>query len=282
MTGILAAELLKLRKRWGIRILALIFILVVVLLTYVLTYVIYKNPPPNFRESLPKGTTPADLIRELYPQNFHRIALSSVNGLGSAIAIILGVLATGSEYGWGTLKTIFTQKPSRATVFVGKFLALVIVALVFGLLLMVAAAASSLVLGLLDGQYSHWPDAAVILQATGALWLILLLWTMFGVLLAVLFQQSALAIGVGLVYGFVVEGLVFGLFGRSGGILTDIEKGFPGANATALTEHFGQAVSRFSTPAPLVSVTQAVVVLSAYMLAFLLVSTLLTVRRDLT
>lgn len=282
MLGILSAELLKLRKRWGIRILAIIFILVVVLLTYVLTYVIYKNPSANFRESLPKGTTPSDLIRGLYPQNFHRIALSSVNGLGSAIAIILGVLAVGSEYGWGTLKTIFTQKPSRATVFLGKFFALLITALVFGLLLMAAAAASSLVLGLIDGHYNQWPDPAVIVQATGALWLILLLWTMFGVLLAVLFQQSALAIGVGLVYGFIVEGLIFGLFGRSGGILTDIEKGFPGANATALTDHFGQAVSRFATASPLVGITQAVLVLSAYTLAFLLVSMAVTSRRDLT
>lgn len=282
MLGILSAELLKLRKRWAIRILAIIFVLVVVLLTYVLTYVIYKNPPPNFRESLPKGTTTADLIRELYPQNFHRIALSSVNGLGAAIAIILGVLAVGSEYSWGTLKTIFTQKPSRTTVFVGKFVSLVITALVFALLLMAVAAGSSLVLGLIDGHYNQWPDPAVIVQAAGALWLILLVWTMFGVLLAVLFQQSALAIGVGLVYGFVVEGLIFGLFGRSGGILTDIEKAFPGANATALTDHFGQGVSRLSTTAPLVSVTQAILTLLAYALAFLLISNVLTSRRDLT
>jgi ABC-2 type transport system permease protein len=282
MLGILSAELLKLRKRWGIRILAIIFILIVVLLTYVLTYVIYKNPPPNFRESLPRGTTPADLVRELYPQNFHRIALSSVNGLGSAIAIILGVLAAGSEYSWGTLKTIFTQKPSRATVFTGKFFALVTTALVFGLLLMAAAAASSVVLALIDGHLNQWPDPAVIVQATGALWLILLMWTMFGVLLAVLFQQSALAIGVGLVYGFVVEGLIFGLFGRSGGILTDIEKAFPGANATAITDHFGQGVSRFANATPLVGITQAVLVLSVYTLVFLLVSMAVTIRRDLT
>src|SRR2546427_652880 len=80
MGGSFAAELLKLPKRWAIRILAIMFVLIVVLLTYVLTYAIYKHPPPNFQQSLPKGTTTADLIRGLYPQNFHRIALSSSTG----------------------------------------------------------------------------------------------------------------------------------------------------------------------------------------------------------
>jgi ABC-2 type transport system permease protein len=279
MRGSFSAELLKLRKRWAIRILAIIFVLIVVLLTYVLSYVIYKNPPPNFQSGLPRGTTLADLIKTLYPANFHRIALSSVNGLGSAIAIILGVLAAGSEYGWGTLKTVFTQKPGRVAVSLARFLALLVVTLVFALLLMVAAAGSSVVIALIDGKLGGWPDPLVILEATGSLWLILIVWTMFGVMLAVIFQQSALAIGIGLVYGFVVEGLVFGLFGRNPS-LQNIEKAFPGANATALADAFGQ-VTRFQDATPLVSAGQAVAVLTAYTLAFLAISTFLIARRDL-
>jgi ABC-2 type transport system permease protein len=279
MLGSFSAELLKLRKRWAIRILAIIFVLIVVLLTYVLSYVIYKNPPPRFESGLSRGTTVADLIKTLYPANFHRIALSSVNGLGSAIAIILGVLAAGSEYGWGTLKTVFTQKPGRAMVALARFGALLVVTLVFALLLMLAAAASSVVISLLDGKLGGWPGAFVILEATGSLWLILMVWTMFGVMLAVIFQQSALAIGIGLVYGFVIEGLVFGLFGRNPS-LQNIEKAFPGANATALADAFGQA-TRLQAAAPLVSAGQAVALLTAYILVFLVISTSLTAWRDL-
>jgi ABC-2 type transport system permease protein len=279
MLGSFSAELFKLRKRWAIRILAIIFVLIVVLLTYVLSYVIYKNPPPNFQSGLPRGTTLADLIKTLYPANFHRIALSSVNGLGSAIAIILGVLAAGSEYGWGTLKTVFTQKPGRITVSVARFLALLVVTLAFAILLLLAAAASSVVIALLDGKLGGWPEPLVILEAAGSLWLILIVWTMLGVMLAVIFQQSALSIGIGLVYGFVVEGLVFGLFGRNPS-LQNIEKAFPGANATALADAFGQ-VSRFQNSSPLVGVAEAVAVLTAYTLVFLVVSTVLISRRDL-
>jgi ABC-2 type transport system permease protein len=279
MLGSFRAELLKLRKRWAIRILAILFVLIVVLLTYVLSYVIYKNPPPNFQSGLPRGTTLADLIKTLYPANFHRIALSNVNGLGSAIAIILGVLAVGSEYGWGTLKTVFTQRPSRTTVALARFGALLVVTLAFAILLMLASAASSVVIALIDGKLGGSPDPLVILESTASLWLILVVWTLFGVMLAVIFQQSALAIGIGLVYGFVVEGLVFGLFGRNPS-LQNIEKAFPGANATALADAFGQA-TRFQPATPLVGVTQAVAMLAAYTFAFLVISTFLTARRDL-
>jgi ABC-type transport system involved in multi-copper enzyme maturation permease subunit len=278
-----SAELLKLRKRWAIRVLAIIFILIVVLLTYLLTYVIYKNPPPRFAESLPKGTTPASLIQALYPQHFYRMALANANGLGSSIAIILGVLVMGSEYGWGTLKTIFTQRPSRLTVFAAKFLAVVVVSLLFAVLVMAAAAISSTVLALLDGQSLQWSDPLTIVEATGALWLILVVWTGFGVMLSVVFQQSTLAIGIGMVYGFVVEGLVFGIFG-SNPTLRDIEKAFPGANATALTDAFGQAVrGRFggASQAALVDPAQAVIVLMAFIFAFLVISSVLVTRRDL-
>src|SRR5258708_35505356 len=113
MLGSLSAELLKIRKRWAIRILVVIFVLVLVLLSYVLSYTIYKNPPPRFGENLPRGTTIADLLSGLYPPNFHRVALSGAGGLGAPIAIILGVLAAGSEDGWGTCKTSFTREASR-------------------------------------------------------------------------------------------------------------------------------------------------------------------------
>ncbi len=280
MLGSLSAELLKIRKRWAIRILVVIFVLVLVLLSYVLSYTIYKNPPPRFGENLPRGTTIADLLSALYPPNFHRVALSGAGGLGAAIAIILGVLVAGSEYGWGTYKTIFTQKPSRLTVWLAKFVALVLVSLFLAVLVMVAAAVTSAVLASIDGQALSWPDAWTVVRATGAEWLILVVWTGFGVLLAVLSQQSALAIGIGLVYVLVVEGIIFGIFG-SNPTLQNFEKFFPGANVTALADAFGPPIrGRFGGRPALVDPTQAVIVLVAFAAAFLVISSVLIVRRD--
>jgi len=187
----------------------------------------------------------------------------------------------GSEYGWGTLKTIFTQKPSRLTVFGGQFLALSVVTLIFTLLLMTAAAASSFTLALVDGQSAQWPDPIVMVGAAGAIWLILEMWTLFGVLLSVLFQQSAMAMGIGLVYSFVVEGLIFGLFG-SNPTLQNLEKFFPGANATGLADAFGKTASARVTTAALMGTTEALLVLVAFAVAFLVISAGLTNRRDYT
>ncbi len=281
MLGSLSAELLKIRKRWAIRSLVVIFVLILVLLSYVLPYTIYKNPPPRFGQDLPRGTTLANLLSALYPPNFHRVALSGAGGLGSAVAIILGVLAAGSEYGWGTYKTIFTQKPSRLTVWLAKSLALVVVSLFLAVVAMGAAAATSAVLATLDGQTMSWPDAWTVFKATAAEWLILVVWTGFGVVLAVLSQQSALAIGIGLVYGFVVEGIIFGLFGTNP-TLQNFEKFFPGANVTALADAFGPPIrGRFGGGrAALVEPTQAVIVLVAFAAAFLVISSILIVRRD--
>ena len=52
---------------------------------------------------------------------------------GGAIVMILGALAVGSGYGWGTWKTVYTQGPSRAAAFGGTLLTLLV--LVAGLVL---------------------------------------------------------------------------------------------------------------------------------------------------
>jgi hypothetical protein len=168
------------------------------------------------------------------------------------------------------------------TVWLAKFFALLVVSLALAVLVMLVAAATRAVLASIDGQALNWPDAMTIIRATGAEWLILTVWTGFGVALAVICQQSALAIGIGLVYGFVVEGIIFGLFGTNP-TLENFEKFFPGANVTALTDAFGPPIpGRLGGGrAALVDPTQAVIVLVAFVLAFLVVSGVLIVRRDL-
>src|SRR5438046_2240179 len=47
-----------------------------------------------------------------------------------ALALVLGALVTGSEYGWGTVKVQLTQRPSRAAMMTGQALALAVAALI--------------------------------------------------------------------------------------------------------------------------------------------------------
>ena len=51
----------------------------------------------------------AQLKTTLYPINFVKQSLQGVGILGGALALILGALAVGSEFGWGTVKTVSTN-----------------------------------------------------------------------------------------------------------------------------------------------------------------------------
>jgi ABC-2 type transport system permease protein len=282
VSGSLAAELLKLRKRWAIRILVVLFVLIVAGLQYLLPYAIYKNPPPNFGGDLPRGTTIADLIRTLETGNFQRVALQSMSGLGGAIAIILGVLVAGSEYSWGTIRTVMAQRPGRVAVVAGKLTALALLTLLFTVVLMGAAALCSVAVAATEHADFAWADVATIGKAVLAGWLILSMWALFGVALAVLFRQTALPIGIGLIYAIVLEGIIFALFG-SNATLQNIEKAFPGANAGALVATFGSGVRGLRTQGiagPSVDPTQAVFVLLGYAIVFAAIAVLAVRQRD--
>src|SRR5260370_16768496 len=73
---------------------------------------------------------------------------------------------------------------------------------------------------------------------------------MFGLALATLFQQSALAIGLGLAYALVVEVLIFGLLaGVGGGFVEQVQQWFPLANTGYPVHPFGSLRVR-GVPSP--------------------------------
>jgi len=90
-----------------------------------------------------------------------------------------------------------------------------------------------------------------------------------------------MAMGIGLVYGFVVEGLIFGLFGNNP-TLQNFEKFFPGANVTGLIASFGQTVATRAGQPVLMGTTEALLVLFAFLAIFLAISAAATNRRDYT
>jgi ABC-type transport system involved in multi-copper enzyme maturation permease subunit len=205
--------------------------------------------------------------------------------LGGVLALILGVLTVGSEYGWGTLKTILTQRPGRLEIFLAKFIAVAATLAVFAVLNMAAAAAMSVLLGLIDQQSLAFPDVLQILAGLGTTWLIWNWYATFGAFLAYWFRQSALAIGIGLAYLLVVESLIFGVLGQVGGtILQTVEKFLPGPNAMALIQSFGSATPAVaqSVPKPIAGAWQATMVLLLYLLAAMVASAILLRNRDVT
>src|SRR6202163_2588387 len=233
-------ELFKIVRRPGVWVLVILLLALALLLGYVVSYLFDTYGSGAASQGLPKGTTLKDFKVGLYPENFVKGTFSTWGALGGVFALIVGVLVQGSEYGWGTMKTLYTQRYGRLTMLFGKVGALAVVVFVMVIALFAVDAASSTVVALIDGKTISYPDATTTVKAIVACFLIFGFWAMFGLALATLFQQSALAIGLGLAYGLVVEVLIFGLLGGLGGdIVKQIQQWFPVANTTYLTESFG-------------------------------------------
>jgi ABC-2 type transport system permease protein len=96
---------------------------------------------------------------------------------------MLGVF--GSEYGWDTLRTLFTQRPGRLQVLAAKLAALAIALVPFVLALFAAGAVASYVIAQLEDAPVSWPSAWLLVRAIAAGWLILAVWGALGVLLGV-------------------------------------------------------------------------------------------------
>jgi ABC-type transport system involved in multi-copper enzyme maturation permease subunit len=280
LRGAIAGEGLKMLRRPAVYVLGLIMLAILILLFYLVAWFFLTYPLPGTR--FPAGVTAAELKKALYPANMVREALGNASVLGGVLALILGVLSVGSEYGWGTLKTLLTQRPARLDVFAAKFVAVAGTLAVFAVLNMAAAAVVSVLLALVDHQSLAFPDPVQIVAGLGATWLIWNWYAAFGGFLAYLFKQSALAIGLGLAYLLVVESIVFGLLGQVGGTVTqNIEKFFPGPNASGLIQSFGSATAASQgTPAPIAGAGQATIVVSLYLLSTLVAGALLLRKRD--
>ena len=236
-------------------------------------------------QGLPEGVTLADLKITLYPANFVRETLQQWNLLGGVFALIVGVLLQGSEYGWGTVKTLYTQHDGRLAMLFGKLGTLVVIVVVMVIGIFAVDAVASAAAATLDGKSIDFPAATEILKGVAALILIYVFWAGFGFVLATAFRQSAMAIGIGLAYALVVEGLIFG-FG--GGLLGDwvkkVQEWFPIANTGYLTDAFGTITIRGlqSAVKPYADATHAISVLLIYVVAFVAISAVLLRRRDVT
>lgn len=132
---------------------------------YAFAWVQYQFPAKNFHNDL--GLTPAQLKVALYPVNFVKNALGGVTILGSILSLILGALAVGSEFGWGTVKTIYTQRPSRLQALAGQIGAVSVIVAILVVAFYALAALCSWAVIAIDGKAVVWPAAIDILKALG-------------------------------------------------------------------------------------------------------------------
>jgi ABC-2 type transport system permease protein len=281
LAGCVSAEALKLRRRASTWILAVILFLYVVVLSYLVLFAVFKSAPASSLRG--SGLRSEDLMAMLYPEHLAPYVLQLLGGIGAAVALILGALAASSEYDWRTLRTLLTLGPGRLTILGAKVVLLAALTLLLAAGILAGAILASLLVAGLQGHAGGWPGAAELLRAALAAWLVLAVWTGFGFALGILLRQTGMAIGIGLVWAIVVEGLILNLLPAATWV-KDLRRVFPGANATALAQSFGALPTAKASPTTGLGVgaAQATLVLAGWLLVFLAVSAVAFWRRDVS
>jgi ABC-type transport system involved in multi-copper enzyme maturation permease subunit len=284
MIASIRAELLRL-GRWPVTwVLCGTWLVLNLTFGYVFNYLSYNSTSGTVGPGAGGASGPA-LLAQMMPD---RAPITMVEGLpmfGGALVLILGALAVGSGYGWGTWKTIFTTGQRRSTALGGTLGALGII--------LVGLIATTFVLDLLtafgiataESQPVTWPSLVDSAQGLGAGLLIGAAWLAMGALLGTLTRGPALAVGLGLVWSLVVENLLRGVASLLGPVeaVTNV---LPGTAAGSLAGALGAAAQNQPNGTPgvqtVLSGTAALLLLGGYLVAFLAASLTLTARRDLT
>jgi ABC-type transport system involved in multi-copper enzyme maturation permease subunit len=277
-------EMFKTVRRPAVWVCIVVLLGVAVTLEYGLLWLIATHPPANAGRQLPAGLTFASLKTALYPSNFVGYTLTQLNVLGGVLVLIVGVLLQGSEYGWSTVKTLYTQRDGRVVMLAGKLGALAVVTLVMVVALFAVTAIASSAAAILDGKPLDFPAVSEIAKGLAAMYLIFGFWALFGLMLSTLFRQSAMAIGLGLAYGLVIEDIIFGVIDAlAPDTINPIRQWFPVTNGGYLAASFPRArVLENAAATPYADATHAVLVLLAYVVVFAGITAYLVRRRDVT
>lgn len=279
MFGSYSAELLKLCKRGAVWVLGGAALALSMTFGYLLPYLGYVTGDEN---QTTQGIPPEQVLASVLPQAVVTNTIGGFAIFAGALALVLGALVVGGEYGWGTLKMLLTQRPRRLTVLAAQLLALATALAGWVLAILAASTAAGVAIAAAEGVAMTWPDATEFATGLAGGWLVLIVWGLAGALLATVFRGVALPIGLGVVWILGIEVMLSGVVAAVLPALDVATRALPGVNAGSLV----YAVSAVAPGEPPPGVTDAVtgtralLTLLAYGAVFVAVTALTLQRRD--
>lgn len=284
MIASVRAELIRLGRWPTTWVLCGTWLLLNLTFGYLFNYLSYQDQDGGgFANQVSDGAAAQSLLQEMMPANAPVTMVQGLPMFGGALVLILGAVAVGSGYGWGTWKTVFTARPRRIAAMSGTLVALAIVLVGLVLTSLGLDLLASFAIAGAESQPALWPSLADVAQGIGAGLLIGGMWLAAGVLVGTLTRSPALAVGLGLVWSLVVENLLRGVAGLLGP-LEAVTNVLPGTAAGSLAGALGAVAQSEPNGTPGVTTilggTAAVALLAGYLLAFAVASLALTARRD--
>jgi ABC-type transport system involved in multi-copper enzyme maturation permease subunit len=220
--------------------------------------------------------------------------------LGQVLIVILVSTITGGEYSSGTVRLMFTRGPTRTQILLSK-VGTALVCVVCGVIgITILGVLSGLFFNLTTGVALHFALFSIAWLGNTLLFCLviglgLFVYAMMAMLISTLGKASAAGIAAVLIWSFVAEPLI-GLAGvvssALGGPIGSFLRALPdymiGRNISALLTHIapsifgGMAGLFYDTSSGNLTVLHSILVLAAYLVAFIGLAWWVVVRRDIT
>ena len=231
MARLLQSELFRLSRRLMPRVLVLIQAGVVALLYLVLWTAVRAATEEDSSGQI------EDLRQSLRLSAVRDFGLSLVLQVGTILAVILSASSFGTEYGWGTIRTILPRSSGRAAFLAAKLVSLGLFIILIVLLgFVVAFGASALVTSAegLEGGLGEqfWPRT---IAAIVRVMFVMLPYVAIAAAMTVWTRSTATGIGVGLAM-LIVEGTLSTVISAAGGPFELVPKVLPAANVQAVLQ----------------------------------------------
>ena len=154
---------------------------------------------------------PSFTVAEIASPGGFLTALSTVSTLAGVILLVLWAIAAATDYGTGLIRILVQAHPNRVTLLAGKIAALSVFTLLATAVTTLVVVVFARPLARLEGiEIEAWKTdfPSHLLEGFFNFTIAGLVWGLIGLMLAVLTRSSAMAIGIGIGFLLVVEGLI--------------------------------------------------------------------------
>ncbi len=211
MFRLLRSEVYRLARRWMPWVLLLLIVLAGVGI-YLLVYVAAQAQLQAVRSGAIPSQPGAEqamnqTLRELRLDRVQGFGVQIVSGIGSVMLIVFAASHVGTEFGWGTLRTLLAHGAARGTFLSAKVLSFALFAALFVFLGVVAAIMGSYVVTAIAGTDASGLELGAIANAAARSYYTFLPYMALATLITVWSRSAGAGIAAGLVVYFT-EGLV--------------------------------------------------------------------------
>lgn len=294
MLRALRSEIFRLRHRWmpwivlGI-ILALgfgMYELIYATLNTQIKLIEGGNAPANVTQGNAEATLKQlrDTLESIRPSQIPAFGVSLVAGLGSVMLIVFTASHVGTEFTWGTLRTVLANGVGRAEFLAAKLVSILLFAVVFAIVGIAAVVAASFIVSGQAGFDTTGFDGGAVLAASGRTLYAYLPYISLTTVIVMWARSTGAGVAAGLVIYFAESLIAQLLIGFDRDFATVANLGIA-RNVEAMSQA-GVRVGVNTGPNPnapaLPDPTQAAVVLAAWTVVFIALAYWRLRSRDIT